>query len=151
VAGEESHADSGGAVTQFKVSMLDVKIILERILKREILKFAAQMDERPSESASMINGQSVAAGGFYFDESTFKTELAAKKNGDYASEIIEQITTEYKQNFVAGEAEDTFQEMKDLLDIFYTDPDMNDAGTFVKGYEFCEITALFFDLAESMR
>jgi hypothetical protein len=56
VAGEESYADSGGAVTKFKVSMLDVKIILERILKREILKFAAQMDERPSDSASMING-----------------------------------------------------------------------------------------------
>ena len=41
--------------------------------------------------------------------------------------------------------------MSDLLEIFYNDPDMNRELTKVRGNDFCEMLALFFDLADRIR
>jgi hypothetical protein len=38
-----------GVVTNFKVTVLEVKIILSRILKREMLRVTANIDERSEE------------------------------------------------------------------------------------------------------
>ena len=42
-------------------------------------------------------------------------------------------------------------EMTDLLEIFYNDTEMNRELTMVRGNDFCEILALFFDLSEAIR
>ena len=47
--------------------------------------------------------------------------------------------------------DDTFMEMTDLLEIFYNDSEMNRDLTVVRGNDFCEILALFFDLSEAIR
>ena len=39
-------------------------------------------------------------------------------------------------------------QMTDLLEIFYNDEDMNKDQTSVRGNDFCEMLALFFDLSE---
>ena len=41
--------------------------------------------------------------------------------------------------------------MSDLLEIFYSDPNMNKESTHVRGNDFCEMLGLFFDLAERIR
>ena len=41
--------------------------------------------------------------------------------------------------------------MSDLLEIFYSDPNMNKEATHVRGNDFCEMLGLFFDLAERIR
>lgn len=41
--------------------------------------------------------------------------------------------------------------MTDLLEIFYNDAEMNRELTMVRGNDFCEILALFFDLSEAIR
>jgi len=41
--------------------------------------------------------------------------------------------------------------MTDLLEIFYDDEDMNREFTMVRGNDFCEMLALFFDLSEAVR
>ena len=41
--------------------------------------------------------------------------------------------------------------MGDLLEIFYSDPEMNRELTRVRGNDFCEMLGLFFDLAERIR
>ena len=41
--------------------------------------------------------------------------------------------------------------MTDLLEIFYDDTDMNRELTMVRGTDFCEMLALFFDLSEAVR
>ena len=41
--------------------------------------------------------------------------------------------------------------MSDLLEIFYNDPDMNRELTKVRGNDFCEMLALFFDLTDRIR
>ncbi len=41
--------------------------------------------------------------------------------------------------------------MKDLLELFYLDHDLNQPNTLVRGDCFCEMMVLFVNLAESMR
>ena len=74
----------------------------------------------------------------------------AKRSGLYAKETIDQILTGFKQSIVVGD-DDTFLEMTDLLEIFYNDTEMNRELTMVRGNDFCEILALFFDLSEAIR
>ena len=41
--------------------------------------------------------------------------------------------------------------MADLFELFYNDSDMNSSSTLVRGTDFCEMLALFFDLSEAVR
>lgn len=74
----------------------------------------------------------------------------AKRSGLYAKETIDQIISGYKQSVVEGD-DDTFMQMTDLLEIFYNDSEMNRDLTMVRGSDFCEMLALFFDLSEAVR
>lgn len=47
--------------------------------------------------------------------------------------------------------EETFLQMYDLLEIFYKDTYMNRDLTKVRGNDFCEMLALFYDLTERIR
>ena len=43
---------------------------------------------------------------------------------------------------------DPFNELSDLLDLFYLDPQINNETEQVRGVDLCELIGLFYDLAE---
>ena len=47
--------------------------------------------------------------------------------------------------------DETFIQMSDILEIFYSDTEMNRTMTLVRGNDFCEMLGLFFDLADRIR
>jgi len=87
-----------GAHRNFKISSLEVKIILNRILKREMLKFTNSLEEKPSSTDNVV--------------------LSRTSVNTYASDVISQILLEYRNNFQKEIAQDTFTEMQDLLSLF---------------------------------
>lgn len=74
----------------------------------------------------------------------------AFKSGLYAKQTIEEIVEVFKRGPVPGDDE-TFMQISDLLSLFYDDREMNTDSTMVKGTDFCEMLALFFDLTDAMR
>ena len=42
-------------------------------------------------------------------------------------------------------------QISDLFSLFYDDREMNADSTMVRGSDFCEMLALFFDLTDAMR
>ena len=74
----------------------------------------------------------------------------AFKSGLYAKETVGQVLNSYKESVVSGDDE-TFMHMADLFELFYNDSDMNTSSTLVRGVDFCEMLALFFDLSEAVR
>lgn len=62
-----------GVFTNFKVTVLEVKIILSRILKSEMLRVTANLDEHCDEDNYLNSG------------------LNSKKTGDYSGGLIKQI------------------------------------------------------------
>lgn len=111
----------------FRISGLEVKLILNRILKREMLKFTSYLEEKPGVDDNVLVHQ------------------------DSKNDMIGQVLAEYRTNFQKDSAQDTFPEMQDLLDLFKQDSDLNQVTSTIRGDRFCEMLALFVDLAECMR
>ena len=68
----------------------------------------------------------------------------------YAKQTIEEIVEVFKRGSVPGDDE-TFMQISDLFSLFYDDREMNTDSTMVRGSDFCEMLALFFDLTDAMR
>lgn len=100
---------------------------MNRILKREMLKFTSYLEEKPGVDDNVLVHQ------------------------DSKNDMIGQVLTEYRNNFQKDSAQDTFPEMQDLLDLFTQDSDLNQVTSTIRGDRFCEMLALFVDLAECMR
>ena len=74
----------------------------------------------------------------------------AFKSGLYAKQTIEEMVEVFKRGPLPGDDE-TFMQITDLLSLFYDDREMNTDSTMVRGSDFCEMLALFFDLTDAMR
>ena len=62
--------------------------------------------------------------------------------------MISRMIQSYKESgIVSG---DPFQELKDLLDLFFSDDQVNNFTTMVCGSDLCEMLGLFHDLAEAI-
>ena len=68
----------------------------------------------------------------------------------YAKQTIEEIVEVFKRGSVPGDDE-TFMQISDLFSLFYDDQEMNTDSTMVRGSDFCEMLALFFDLTDALR
>ena len=56
----------------------------------------------------------------------------------------------FKRGTIKGDDE-TFIQISDLLSLFYDDGELNTDATMVRGSDFCEMLALFFDLTDALR
>lgn len=62
--------------------------------------------------------------------------------------MIQRIIQGYKESGITSG--DPFTELKDLLDLFFGDEQVNNASTMVLGSDLCEMLGLFHDLAEAI-
>ena len=76
-------------------------------------------------------------------------ELQSRSGGGYAKQMISRILTSYKESGVASE--DPFVDLQEMLDLFYSDKEINNLKTMVCGNDLCEMLGLFHDLAEASR
>ena len=62
--------------------------------------------------------------------------------------MIQRLIQQYKEvGIVSG---DPFKDVKDLLDLFYSNENINNFTTMVFGSDLCEMLGLFHDLAEAI-
>ena len=62
--------------------------------------------------------------------------------------MIQRVIQQYKESgIVSG---DPYQELKDLLDLFFQNDQVNNYTTMVCGHDLCEMLGLFHDLAEAI-
>ena len=76
-------------------------------------------------------------------------ELQSTTGGGYAKQMIARIMDSYKESGIV--TDDPYQDLQDLLDLFYSDQDINNFKTMVCGNDLCEMLGLFHDLAEENR
>lgn len=62
--------------------------------------------------------------------------------------MIQRIIQSYRESGVTSG--DPFQELKDVLDLFFDDQQVNNYTTMVCGSDLCEMLGLFHDLAEAI-
>ena len=79
--------------SSYKITVEGVKAILTRILKKEMLNFANQVDEHASPSSN-----------HHHTHSSILVSYATQEKTSYSSEIISQILSEYRKNFTPGQA-----------------------------------------------
>ena len=62
--------------------------------------------------------------------------------------MIQRVIQSYKEEgIVSG---DPFNDLKDLLDLFFANDQVNNFTTMVTGSDLCEMLGLFHDLAEAI-
>ena len=74
-------------------------------------------------------------------------ELQQTTGGGYARQMIQRIIQGYKETGLASD--NPFQELKDLLDLFFQNQEVNNFTTMICGSDLCEMLGLFHDLTEA--
>lgn len=118
-------ADADGLVSED-----DVKLALDKILRKQVQRIQhSALDD-------------------CFDYETIREQMFS--NGSYAKDTVALVLESFRGTEVLGD-EETFIQLSDLLQIFYDDEGMNRKATMVRGNDFCEMLALFYDLADRIR
>ena len=81
------------------------------------------------------------------DQEALIEELQQTTSGGYARQMIQRNIQSYKES---GITTDPLNDIKDLLDLFYGDEQVNNQMTMVCGTDLCEMLGLFHDLAEAV-
>lgn len=69
-------------------------------------------------------------------------------NSDYSTLKIKELIYKYQNEFSVQDG-NPFEELSNLLDLFFLDSQVNSADAVVRGSDMCELLGLFFDLAEA--
>ena len=109
------------------ISELQIKQVLTRIMKNHMKAILAQKEEQED----MIN------------------ELQSTSGGGYARQMIARIIQGYKDNGCSHD--DPYDDLDEMMELFYSDKEINNFKTMVCGNDLIEMLGLFHDLAEESR